>query len=263
MLTRQCTYTRNIDARWRNHCCCAKAINIKFPSVSAAFVNQHARRMRRLHCHLWPVWLYHVLPHCLTNGTTFGGENGSKQKKKRCFDFLARLKRLILRRIQQDIIINLRKSPFMVPVIMSDFNKTWIILTDFRKILRYKISWKSVQQEPNCSMRTDGRTDMTKQTFAFCYFANPPNNGRTPYCYKGCLASNTISLAPSAANADCLLRHLDFLIGETYNWFSRSSAREVCLPWTFRNVKRCWKTSDSSSCLWYKMAAHKSLQWRV
>ena len=29
----------------------------------------------------------------------------------------------------------------------------------FRKIPNYKISWKSVQWEPSCSMRTDGRTD--------------------------------------------------------------------------------------------------------
>jgi len=82
----------------------------------------------------------------------------------------------------------------------------------------------------------DGRTGMRKQIFAFRYFANSPNKGGTSYCYKGCLASNTISSAPSAANAECLPRHLDFLIGEIYNWFSRSSAREVCLPWTFWNV---------------------------
>jgi len=30
-------------------------------------------------------------------------------------------------------------------------------LTDFKKILKYKISQKSVQWELNCSMRTDGR----------------------------------------------------------------------------------------------------------
>ena len=44
----------------------------------------------------------------------------------------------------------------------------------FQKILKYQISWKSVQSEPSCSMRTDGQTDMTKLTVAFRNFANWP-----------------------------------------------------------------------------------------
>jgi len=28
----------------------------------------------------------------------------------------------------------------------------------FRKILKFQISWKSIQWEPRCSMRTDGQT---------------------------------------------------------------------------------------------------------
>ena len=45
------------------------------------------------------------------------------------------------------------------------FRQNWMkldFLPDFRKILKYHISRKSVQWEPSFSMRTDGQTDTTK-----------------------------------------------------------------------------------------------------
>jgi len=141
-----------------------------------------------LYCHLWPVMttilfqpisLYHNFLHYLRNGTIFG----NKLLNIKCvFLFSVQLLSeifLILRRIQRDIIINLHTSSRKYPLILSDFNKTWILLTDFRKTLKYQNSWQSVQWEPSCSMRTDdGRTDKTKVIVAFrnlCKSLKMPN----------------------------------------------------------------------------------------
>ena len=66
-------HKRNLEVRSHSHCCRAKAINnTYYECVSVALDIQHAKRMRLLYCHLWPVWLYHIFPHYLTNGTITG-----------------------------------------------------------------------------------------------------------------------------------------------------------------------------------------------
>ena len=53
---------------------------------------------------------------------------------------------LILKIVQRDAVVNIRMSSWKVPFILSDFKQTLILSTNFRKkILKYKISWKSVQ----------------------------------------------------------------------------------------------------------------------
>jgi hypothetical protein len=61
------------------------------------------------------------------------------------------------------------------PLLLSDFNETWIFPTYFRKMLKYQISWKSFQREPSCSLGTDRQTDMTKLIVTFRNFTNAPN----------------------------------------------------------------------------------------
>jgi uncharacterized protein YozE (UPF0346 family) len=51
------------------------------------------------------------------------------------------------------------------PVFLSDFSEIWICLTYFWQILKYKISWKSVQWELSCSMRTN-KHDKTNSRFS-------------------------------------------------------------------------------------------------
>jgi hypothetical protein len=59
----------------------------------------------------------------------------------------------LLRRTEREIIKNVKYLLFL-----SDFNETWLVATDFRKIPKYQILWKSVQWESSCSMRADGQT---------------------------------------------------------------------------------------------------------
>ena len=59
---------------------------------------------------------------------------------------------------------------------LSDSNVTRIFSTDFRRVIKYQISWKVVQWKPSCSMWTDRETDMTKLIVALRNFANAPKN---------------------------------------------------------------------------------------
>jgi len=45
------------------------------------------------------------------------------------------------------------------PLLLSDFNETWIFSIVFLKILKHQISRKPVQLEPSCSMRVERRTE--------------------------------------------------------------------------------------------------------
>jgi hypothetical protein len=57
------------------YCARARVCSFSFPACNA-----HA-----LYCHLWPVWLYYIIPPYLINGMIFGGKN---IEHKVCFNFL-------------------------------------------------------------------------------------------------------------------------------------------------------------------------------
>jgi hypothetical protein len=82
---------------------------------------------------------------------------------------------LILRRTERDIIKNVHWSSSNVTVILVRFEWSLTFFsTDFRKILEYQISWKSVQWEPNL-LYADGQANMTKLSF-FVNFTNAPTD---------------------------------------------------------------------------------------
>jgi hypothetical protein len=143
--------------------------------VFVAFGIQHALRMR--HTVICDLPRSTIFFHSLINGTIFD----KKVLKTECvFWFSLQLfpeTFLILRRNESDMITMYTAFHIKYPLFLSDFSEIWIFSTDFRKFLKYQISWKSFQWEPSCSMWTDRRADMMKLIVAFRNFAKAPKNG--------------------------------------------------------------------------------------
>ena len=118
---------------------------------------QHAMRMR--HIVMWPVLLYNIFPHYLIKGKIFEKKRSLNIKCEIWFSLQILSETFfILRRNERDMIKNVYWYSCKVQVFLSDFNESWIFSTDFQKMLYIKISWKSFQWEPICSMQTDRRT---------------------------------------------------------------------------------------------------------
>ena len=57
-----------------NHCCLGKALSITYSECVPIFLNQLSGMQSTcaaLYCHLWSLWLYHIFPYYLINGTIF------------------------------------------------------------------------------------------------------------------------------------------------------------------------------------------------
>ena len=132
-------------------------------------------------CHLWPVWFYHIFPCYIMNGRIPGinllntecGFWVSPQRLPETF--------LILRRINR-YIIKVHRPSLKVPIMLVTLNQTWVISKGFRKILKYKLSWKSDLWEPSCCIRTyvaceriDGLTKATQLIVRFRNVAKAHN----------------------------------------------------------------------------------------
>jgi hypothetical protein len=120
-----------------------------------------------------PVSLYYIFPQYLINVTIFGK---TLLDIKRVFWFSLKLLSetfLILRRTERDILINVHKHSCKIPFISLRIEWDLNFLDRFWEKNKNKnqIIWKSVQLEPNCPMRTDQQTGMTKLKVTFRNFS--------------------------------------------------------------------------------------------
>jgi hypothetical protein len=138
----------------RNHCCRGKAISFAYSEcVSVALLIQHAKRMHHIFICSLTVSYFVTLPYkrrdfrkkeyighemCGVISTTAIVWSTSHSNKNSAKIF--------------------HKRVLVLMLFLSDCNYTWILWTSFKKILKYKISWKSVQWEPNRFMRTNWYT---------------------------------------------------------------------------------------------------------
>ena len=56
------------------------------------------------------------------------------------------------------------------PLFLSDFNESGILSTDFVKLIKNRISLKSLQWKPSCSILADGYSNMINLIVAFAIF---------------------------------------------------------------------------------------------
>jgi len=110
------------------------------------------------YCSLWPARLYNII-HIISQTIRFSRKKIINLKCVFCFSLHLFSETFLILRPERDMIKNLCWSSCKISVIIVRLNETSILSIHFQKILKYQISWKSLQWEPSFSTRTDGWTD--------------------------------------------------------------------------------------------------------
>jgi hypothetical protein len=149
----------SIESLSCNHCCSGTAISITYSEVVfVALVIHYAVRMH----HFVICGLLHstIFFHIITQTTRFLKKLFDREWELRFSIKPLSVTLLILWNFEPDVIINMYIGFYIkYPLFLSDYNESWIFSTDFRKIIKYQISWKSLYLESTSSMRTDGWAD--------------------------------------------------------------------------------------------------------
>jgi len=148
-------------ARSHNHSCSLKPINITYSEcVSVAVGIQTAKRM---HCTIFSSVACPALAHfsTLSHKRHNFQENVTENKMfvlifSTTFVWNISHSKKKWQRYDKKIYIGLHTK---YPIFLSHFIVTWIFLTGIRKVHEFQFSGKSVQWEPVCYTRADGRTD--------------------------------------------------------------------------------------------------------
>ena len=119
-----------------------------------------------------------------------------------------------------------------------EMNESWICSKDFLKILKYQISWKSVQWAPRCSMRTD-----MKLMVVFLNYANAHKDSHgqllsPPVCFS--LTIVYFSRCPRTAAAEGRHFILDAVLKRKLNsihWHHYSASQRAD-SWNYYNYWR-------------------------